>query len=197
MNNKIFGIIIGVAVIVPLGYLFVRGDDRPAGTLSNSHGATQVQRQEPHQDMPSIGAVAQAADAPDFELKTPDGEVITLSQFKGEKPVILDFWASWCHNCQRAMPRLSKLYEQYNDDIEIIGINLQENKSVAQRFVDSRNIAFPIVMDPFASASRAYGVQYTNTHALIDKNGKLVQIIPGDLTEEHLISLINTGEKEG
>ena len=84
------------------------------------------------------------------ELSLPllGGGTINVADYRGEKPVILDFWASWCPNCRRDMPRLSAWYQKYKDEVEIIGINLQESSGTAQRFVDSRNITFPIAMDP-------------------------------------------------
>ncbi len=131
------------------------------------------------------------ATAPDFTLQTLDGETVTLSDYFGKKPVILDFWASWCTNCQRAMPKTSALYEQYKDDIEVLGINLQESNSAIQSFVDSKGIEFPILLDTNSEASRLYGIQYTNTHVFIDINGNVTGTIPGDINEEHFKALIN------
>jgi len=87
--------------------------------------------------------------APDFSLESLDGGTITLSQYRGEKPVILDFFATWCPNCQRDMPKLNKWYEEkYKDQVEVIGIDLREDKRKVEEFVRSRGISFPIVLDP-------------------------------------------------
>ena len=130
--------------------------------------------------------------APDFTLETIDGEKITLSDYQGARPVVLDFFATWCPNCQRDMPRLSGLYEKYKDDVEVIGVNLQESPAKVRSFRDSRNIAFPIVLDPAQQATRKYGVRYTNFHVLIDTEGKIVGTVPGDISESHILSLINS-----
>jgi len=127
--------------------------------------------------------------APDFTLEKLDGGKITLSDYRGDKPVILDFWTTWCPNCQRDMPVVSRLYEKYRNQVEIIGVNMRESSRVAQGFVSSRNILFPIVMDSGRVANQ-YGIRYTNTHVLIDKNGSIVQTVPGDLRESHVLSLI-------
>ena len=95
--------------------------------------------------------------APDFNLTTLDGRQITLSDYRGKKPVILDFFATWCPNCRRDMPKLSGWYEQCKDKVEVIGINLQEREGVAAKFLDSFGIKFPIVLDPRAEAARADG----------------------------------------
>ena len=128
--------------------------------------------------------------APDFTLDRLDGSSITLADYRGEKPVILDFWASWCHNCQRDMPRLSKWYDQYGDQVEVIGVNLQEKPAVAQSYVDRANISFPIAMDPKSKVSRLYGISYTNTHILIKRDGSIDRVIPGDISEEDIQNLI-------
>ncbi|OHA17587.1 MAG: hypothetical protein A2836_02645 [Candidatus Taylorbacteria bacterium RIFCSPHIGHO2_01_FULL_45_63] len=128
--------------------------------------------------------------APDFTLQKLGGGAITLSEFKGKKPVVVDFWASWCPNCRRDMPNLNRFYEKYKDKVEVIGVNLQEKESTIQNFIDSRGINFPIALDPRGEASRAFGIQYTNTHFLIDINGNLVRTIPGDIKEVDIVSLI-------
>ncbi|MBI3335438.1 MAG: TlpA family protein disulfide reductase, partial [Candidatus Portnoybacteria bacterium] len=128
--------------------------------------------------------------APDFILQKLGGGMITLSEFKGKKPVVVDFWASWCPNCRRDMPNLNRFYEKYKDKVEVIGINLQEKESTIQNFINSRGISFPIALDPRGEASRAFGIQYTNTHFLIDINGKLIRTIPGDIREADIASLI-------
>jgi len=134
--------------------------------------------------------VSQRNLAPDFLLEKLDGGTISLSEFRGKKPVVVDFWASWCPNCRRDMPNLNSFYEKYKDKVEVIGVNLQEDKNTVKNFIASRGISFSIALDPYGEASRAFGIQYTNTHFLIDINGNLVRTIPGDIRESDIISLI-------
>ena len=136
--------------------------------------------------------LAQTKPAPDFTLQKLGGGIVSLSEFKGKKPVVVDFWASWCPNCRRDMPRLDGFYKQHKDKIEVIGVNLYEKESTVQDFVDSRNISFPIALDPSGRASNIFGVQYTNTHFLIDINGNLVRTISGDISEADIVSLIGS-----
>ncbi len=136
----------------------------------------------------SGGGTAKAA--PDFTLSTLDGSEITLSDYEGDKPVILDFWASWCPNCRRDMPRLNAMYEEYGADIEVIGVNLRESKAVAQGYVDTAGILFPIVLDTKGVTAGAYNVRNTNTHVLINKDGTIHSTISGDIRESHIKKLI-------
>lgn len=187
MRKKNTPLVYALLIVGVFGFLLFKAVENRARVASNTdpqtgnHGAV-TQR--------AGTSVTQASSqAPDFTLRTLDGGSITLSSFEGEKPVILDFWASWCHNCQRAMPRLSKIYEDYSDRVEIIGVNLRERDSAVQRFIDSRGIAYPIAMDPGHVASQ-YAIRYTNTHILIDKQGNIVRVVPGDVTERDVRQLI-------
>lgn len=126
----------------------------------------------------------------DFTLKNLTGETVQLSSYRGKKPVVLDFFATWCHNCQRDMPRLSNMYDKYKDDVEVIGVNLRENQRKVESFVDSYGVTFPIVMDPRGATANSYGVRYTNFHVLIDKEGRLVRTVPGDISENEIMSLL-------
>lgn len=175
MSNKIF---IGVALFLVLGLLiFIRINNNAVSPSNQTiHGA-------------SLGNVATKNSAPDFTLQKLGGGTISLAEFRGKKPVVVDFWASWCPNCRRDMPNLNRFYEKYKDKVEVIGVNLQEKESTVRDFIASRNISFPIALDPRGEASNAFGIQYTNTHFLIDINGNLVRAIPGDIREADILSL--------
>jgi len=128
--------------------------------------------------------------APDFSLDRLGGGKITLAEYRGKKPVVIDFWASWCPNCRRDMPKLNRFYEKYKDQVEVIGINLQENTRTVEDYINSAGISFPIALDSSGSVSRTFGVRYTNTHVLIDKEGNIVRTVPGDIRESDITSLI-------
>lgn len=177
MSNKflIGGVIVAVAGLLLWGGL--------SGKQAPSAGTASVN------DALSANS-AKANPAPDFTLSKLGGGTITLSEFRGKKPVVVDFWASWCPNCRRDMPNLNRFYEKYKDRVEVIGVNLQEKESTVKNFIASRGISFPIALDPSGHASNAFGIQYTNTHFLIDINGNLVRTIPGDIRESDVVALI-------
>lgn len=178
MSNKL---IIGGVVIVAVGLLIWGGLSNNGAPAS---GTASVQN--------SVSTGSNAHSAPDFTLQKLGGGTISLAEFKGKKPVVVDFWASWCPNCRRDMPKLNGFYEKYKDKVEVIGVNLQEKESTVQDFISSRGINFPIALDSSGSASRVFGIQYTNTHFLIDINGNLVRTIPGDISESDIESLVNS-----
>lgn len=177
--------LIAGAIILSAGLLFF-GRVYSGAIAGNTNSHTGARGQA------NVGSAANSQLAPDFSLAKLGGGTITLSEFRGKKPVVVDFWASWCQNCRRDMPNLNRYYEKYKDKVEVIGVNLQEPESKVKDFFASRGISFPIAFDPSGQASRAYGIQYTNTHFLINKKGNLVRQIPGDIGESDIISLISS-----
>ena len=127
---------------------------------------------------------------PNFTLKDLEGNKITLPDYRGKKAVVIDFWASWCPNCRRDMPVMQRLYEKFGDQVEVIAVNLQESSRTVEKFVNLEGFTFLVLLDPAGSASRAYGVNYTNFHVLIDKDGYLLKTVPGDISESDFRSLI-------
>ncbi len=121
--------------------------------------------------------------APNFNLPLLNGGVVSLADFKGQKPVMLYFWTTWCPNCRRNMPILTTYYEKYKDKVALVGINMQEDTKTIADFIAANKISFPIALDS-GSVVQAYGVQYTNTHILVDKDGKIIKTLVGDIKEE-------------
>lgn len=139
----------------------------------------------------------------DFELVNLSGEKVKLSDYRGQKPVIVEFWNAWCHNCQREMPKLQKTYEKYDGKFEIIGVNLLENKDFSGNedskeevvsFVKKYGITFPIVFDDNLLAARKYKVKATNHHFLINKDGTIYDSFFIDLEEEILGEFLKFNE---
>jgi thiol-disulfide isomerase/thioredoxin len=117
--------------------------------------------------------------APDFSLKTFDGQEITLSQLKG-KVVLLDFWATWCGPCKESIPHLIQLYKTYRESgFELVGINLDKGDvEVVRRFIMSMDIPYPVVTAP-EEVVRSYRVTGIPATFLIDKEGKIRERIVG------------------
>jgi len=123
--------------------------------------------------------------APDFTLDSLEGETITLSELKG-KPVLINFWASWCGPCIAEMPSIQARYEQYADDLIVLGINAGENKRVIQRFVEEQKISFPILPDTGDLVQRLYRISAIPTSYFIDRDGKIQAFYVGSISEGQL-----------
>lgn len=127
--------------------------------------------------------------APDFTVVDYDGKQTKLSDKKG-KPVVVNFWASWCGPCKSEFPAFEDAYNKYGNDVEFMMINLtdgyQETISSAKSFIDEQNYTFPVYYDTTMSASNAYGVFSIPKTLFIDKNGNIVQNRTGTISQDTL-----------
>jgi len=99
--------------------------------------------------------------APDFTVYDRDGNPVRLSDFLG-KPVVLNFWASWCGPCKMEMPDFEEIYKEYKEDIHFVMINLtdgdRETMDTATKFLDNSGYTFPVYYDKDYDASYTYQV---------------------------------------
>lgn len=100
-------------------------------------------------------------DAPDFEMTTPDGNTVTLSELKG-KPIVLNFWASTCGPCKMEMPEFQKAYEQYGEQLQFVMVNVPdfngETRERALQLVDQSGYTFPVYFDDTMQGQVQYGI---------------------------------------
>lgn len=129
--------------------------------------------------------------APSLFLKKLDGGEISLASIYGQKALVLDFWASWCDNCRQDMPILDSLYKKYKDKVEVIAVNFRDDETQAKDFINSQNFSFLSADDSEGRAASEFGVIYTNTHVLIDKNGNIVKTLVGGIKESDFQLLTN------
>ncbi|WP_044896472.1 thiol-disulfide oxidoreductase ResA [Bacillus alveayuensis] len=121
--------------------------------------------------------------APDFVLNDLNGKTFQLSNYDG-KGVFLNFWGTWCEPCKREMPYIERQYQYYkNHGVEVLAINVGESNIAVENFKDQYGLTFPILLDKKMEVLNAYGVDPLPTTFLIDKDGKVVKIITGSMTE--------------
>lgn len=110
--------------------------------------------------------------APGFNLPTANGEV-SLEQLKG-KLVYIDFWASWCRPCMKSFPWMIEMKEKFKDKpFEIVAINLDENKALADQFIATQAINFIVAYDPQKIIANSYGIDGMPSSYLVDPDGNL------------------------
>ncbi|MGE7184881.1 TlpA disulfide reductase family protein [Peribacillus sp. NPDC006672] len=119
-----------------------------------------------------LGGLKIGAVAPDFSLKTLDGEQVNLSDYKGKK-VMLNFWATWCPPCKKEMPDMQKYSQQAGDDVVILAVNIDPENDV-QAFVEDNDITFTIPLDSQSAkktVSERYKILSIPTTYFIDSKG--------------------------
>jgi len=139
----------------------------------------------------------QAADkdqAPDFTVFDLQGNKVNLSDFAG-KPVVLNFWASWCPPCKSEMPHFNKVYADVKDDVVFMMVDLvdgqRETQAKGQKYVENEGYDFPIYFDNEQNASNTYGISSIPTTLFIDSNGKIINAYQGAMDEATLRAEIN------
>lgn len=118
--------------------------------------------------------------APDFELRTLDGErSVKLSDYRG-KVVYLDFWASWCGPCRQSLPAFERLQQEYADqDFKVLAVNLDAEASDAQSFLSQYPVSYTVLADASGSISRRYELVGLPSSVLLSKTGVIVASFQG------------------
>jgi len=131
--------------------------------------------------------------APDFTVIDRNGKSVKLSDFAG-KPMVLNFWATWCGPCKSELPAFNKLHAEYKNDVQFLMINLtdgqRETVDGVERFLTQNGYVFPVYFDTKYEASYAYSAYSIPLSIFIDKDGNIVQSYLGAMSEETLRSFI-------
>ena len=111
--------------------------------------------------------------APDFALKTLDGKMARLSELRGKKAVLINFWATWCPPCRLEMPTMQKIYSEYKGrGFEILAINIEPDaKEEIHEFMKELRLTFPVLLDHDMKTTRRYRLIGLPVSFLIDRQG--------------------------
>ena len=127
--------------------------------------------------------------APDFTVYDGDGNEVNLSDYYG-KPIVLNFWASWCGPCQMEMPDFHEKHQQLGEDITFLMVNMtdgaRETVEGASEFVAAQGYSFPVFFDTEMNAAATYGVNSLPTTYFIDADGYAIAQAMGAIDKEAL-----------
>lgn len=106
-----------------------------------------------------------------FQLQTLDGQTISLRELKG-KPVLVNFWATWCGPCQFEMPFLQQIHNDWSDkELVLLAIDIGESPATVEKFMADRNLSLTVLLDLDVKVARDYGITNIPTTFFIDKEG--------------------------
>lgn len=130
--------------------------------------------------------ISDGALAPVFESETPAGEPVSLEALRG-RPVVLNFWATWCAPCRVEMPALQRASERYaGEGLTILAVNAMEPAGRVTEFMDELGLTFPAVLDPDGEILDLYGVRVFPTTIVVDAEGRIRAEHYGPLTDEQI-----------
>jgi len=132
--------------------------------------------------------------APNFQLKNLDGQSVSLSDLQG-KPVLINFWATWCSPCIHEMPYLQQVYDEWADKgLMVLAINIGESSAQVEAFMQSHDLSLPVLLDAKQAVAQKYNIQYIPSTFFIDKDGiiqeKIVGAFPSKIAIEEKLSKI-------
>lgn len=116
-----------------------------------------------------------------------DGGSLALEELKG-RPVVLNFWASWCGPCRDEAPMLVRAHENLGDDIAFVGVNIRDGRTDALEFAKHYGMEYPSIRDESLEIFDDYGLTGQPETFFIDSEGVIVDHVPGALTEDVLLS---------
>ena len=123
--------------------------------------------------------------APDFIVFDANGKPVRLSDMRG-KPVVLNFWASWCPPCKAEMPDFDKVSRELDGEVVFMMVNVWDTQAAAEAIIDSMGYTFPVYFDLLEDAVGKYGIESIPQTYFIDKWGGLAAYGVGALSEADL-----------
>jgi cytochrome c biogenesis protein CcmG/thiol:disulfide interchange protein DsbE len=160
-----------ITLIVGLAWIFVSADRSGVSTSGK------------------IPAPQQGFLAPDFELKTPEGKVVKLSDLRGQA-VLVNLWATWCPPCRAEMQSIEKIYQEYKDrGFIVLAVNMtrQDTPSAILPFADKLGLTFPILLDETGKVERVYQLRSLPSSFFIRRDGIINEVVIGGPMSEALL----------
>lgn len=160
-----------------------RPDNLSAQTPTETESQTPQGSDAPAETEPS------KVEAPDFTVENADGEEVKLSDYVG-KPIVLNFWASWCSPCKSEMPEFNEAWEELDGEVQFLMVNMtdgaRETVDTAKEYVEGQGFSFPVLFDTGSEATMAYSAYSLPTTYFIDAEGYVVARAVGAIDRDTL-----------
>ena len=180
-NKKTLVIVLALVLLLGAayaGYSFLSKGNSPDRLAQQGGSSSSVEE-------------AEKVKAPGFMVYDKDGREVLFSDFEG-KPVVLNFWASWCGPCKHEMPAFEEAYKEFGEDVHFVMVNAtdgqRETAEKALSFIEEQGYTFPVYLDSDYDANMTYGIRGLPTTYFIDKDGYALAMaqsaIDGDILRE-------------
>ena len=182
-----------VVVLVGAGVLY-KGLSRavqPQGGLPVPASSTAPEKPSTEQSsgQSSVQSTTEPPAAPEFSVEDAQSNTVAFTDFVG-KPIVINFWASWCPPCKAEMPEFETVWQELGDDVTFLMINAtdgaRETKEKAAAFLAEAGFSFPVYYDVNQEAAYLYGISSLPTTVFIDAEGRIVTGYIGMLDEQTL-----------
>ncbi len=144
------------------------------------------------------GSLASNEVAPDFSARVvanaepPEQKTLSLASLQG-KPVLLDFWATWCGPCQAELPVVNGIAQRFKErGLVVVGVNTSDEPGMAEAYARKKRLSFPIVYDAANEVAKKYRVDNLPTLVLVSKEGKIVAVRHGITSDADLDGLVRS-----
>lgn len=179
-------------IVASLGLVLAGCVHVPKSAGGGGRSATTGSKNDPEQTSKAVveieGRFVKGQRAPKVVVESFEGTQVDMSQWYGEKAVVLDFWAGWCPFCIAEMPELEKAHRKYGEDLVMVGVHRTDTEPVSTgaKFAQERGVSYLLVKDSDGSIYRATGGLGMPVAVFIDKSGIVTEIKSGPKTTEEI-----------
>lgn len=184
-------------VLIGAGVLYRALAPGQSSDLSSLSSETPVSGSLPEDTGPSEADILEADRdiAPDFTVVDAEGATVSLSSLL-DRPVILNFWATWCPPCRGELPEFQQAYETYGEQVRFLMVNLTDGVSETvdsvTEFVQENGYSFPVYFDTEGSAVQAYGLSAIPVTVAVGQDGRIVWSQVGAIDAETLEQVVQS-----
>ncbi len=140
----------------------------------------------PEQGMLKVGSAA-----PDFRLDTLDGRSLGPAQYRGQKVVLVDFWATWCGPCRIQRQILEPLYDEFRGrGVEFLAVSVGEDGKTVHDFLAANPFAYPVLIDPDDKLGSQLEIDGLPTLMVVDRQGRIAYVHVGIVDQDELRSVL-------
>ncbi len=184
-KTRVFVVVISLVVGILTALAIIQAIDKQSSSQTGTAKQTAIQSgfstvsgvSEPHWVLPKLDGLSQTAQ-------------LSSDQFTG-KPLVLNFWASWCVPCQSEMPALENVSKVEGALVQFVGINTADQRQPATTFLARTGVTYPVAYDPNSTLGSKFGVFGLPVTIFIGPNGNVVGREVGALTAEQLQNILH------